>query len=175
MDVIINIIIVIFVISSVLKRFQEVSKKSGDVTKPSPPLRERPDVPPLPHVTGDATPEPSTEPVTQHNNREPEVKSLKDLVDYLKDEYQQVEAPSPQPELPVAAIEPEPVLSSIEQPSPMVSEKVLKVSRAELEPERAISPSLTFSSEQVVNGIILSEVLGPPVALRNNASPGMFW
>ena len=150
LELVINLIIIFVIFVAILKRLQGVVKK-GQELKTQPPV-----TPPVPHKAVrkayEEKPGPQWQPsqeVKPSVEREKSVVFREDLLERLEEEY------------------PEPVAEETVQPP---EELVQEVSyRGVLESVRERKPRLYFgfSGSELVKGIIMSEILSPPVSLRN--------
>ena len=156
MDVIIQIIIVIVIISSVLKQIKAVSDKSGDLGKPKPPgqgfdmddtvkpaarTTKNPSAVVLPQEPVRSRPGPISFPVTIE---EEDFAAVIDQTDSSEIEPYMLDGTGE--EMP-----PEPIQSDAFTSS---------------RPAPPVNPYLDFSGQEVTRGIIMREILGPPVSLR---------
>ena len=174
MEVIIQIIIVIVIISSVLKQIKAVSDKSGDLgktklpgqdvdeddtVKPASRTARKPSAVVLPQEPVRSRPSPISFPViieheeaaaepgqSIHQIGEPEIPSVVDATD-----FNQTESTESEPYMPTGTGE--------ETPSERIHSAAITASRSALQ-----VPG--FSGREVTNGIIMREILGPPVSLR---------
>jgi len=155
MEYIINIVIIIFVFLAIIKRIRDIAEKGGEIKVP-------PTSPPIPH------PE-----MTEELNRRflepeeevvrPEVKPVLSAEEIFKKfalEYIEPET-SPEPEI---IHEPE-IIPEVEKP---VIEVVMPPLQARAAPLKAAPTGvkLNFGGSGLVTGILMSEILGQPVALR---------
>ena len=164
MELIINLIIVFIIIFSILKRVQEVGKKGEELKVP-------PDIPPetlseqIKELKNLVQPEPEevkpvSEPVLQEEI----------TIEKVHAEYAEPEA-APEPETPAIIEEPVPVVEEqipvIGEPVPMIKQPV---SYKKVIPRKKVSQRyiLSFGGSEVVRGIIMSEILGKPVSMRED-------
>jgi len=151
MDLLIQIIIIVVIVLSILKRMKEVAGKGEELGAPppvappvSPPMVERPLMP-----------------VQRVEEVEKTVKQAEPsgMLKELRELFQQ--------ELPEPAVEEVPLTP---EEFPPVSEDILQpVSYREIViPKKEPAPllSLSFTGTEAAKGIVLSEILGPPVSLR---------
>ena len=179
---IINLIIIFIIVGSLIKRFREVAKTGRELTddekrrqlRESDVAREAmgPDV-----GTGgrrvEEIPIPRPEPAP---SRQPEVRTLEDLIRSLTGEEQTTQQDSAVP------LRPEPAVD-------VYAEEAAMVDRAETPAEERIARTrvpvsyavkkkpapvrlhglrLGFGGDDLVRGIVMSEILSPPVALRQD-------
>ncbi|MFC1509707.1 hypothetical protein ACFL60_08525 [Candidatus Omnitrophota bacterium] len=177
MEVIIQIIIVIVIISSVLKQIKAVSEKSGDLGKPKTPGRDddmddtvkpmartarKPSTAPYQQEPVPRQPKPIAFPViieheeafaetgqSFHRIGEPDVPTVFD-----QEEVNQTDSTESEPYMPAGTGE--------EVPSERIQYAALTASR----PALPVSVVPGFSAREVTQGIIMREILGPPVSLR---------
>ena len=149
MEVLINLVIIFIVIATVLKRIQELAKKQEEIKVP-------PASPPLPF------PGLFEEQVHPEKLDEEEIKPVNEWA--LSEEMVSEEI---QPEFvePEIYIEPE-ISPPVEVPvaevvQPILYEKAVRRKKA------ASGVTLKFSGSELVSGIIMREILGPPVSMQN--------
>ena len=151
MDLIIQLIIVVVIVASIVKRMQQVAKKGEELEEPppaappvTPPMVERP-LMPVQRVEEVEKPVKQAEPSGM-------LKELREL-------FQQ-EIPEPVvEEVPLAPEEFPPVSEDILQP---VSYRDVVIPKK----EPGLLFSLSFTGTEAAKGIVMSEVLGPPVSMR---------
>jgi hypothetical protein len=172
MEVIFNLIIILVVVFTVMKRLQEVAQKGVDIKQP--PLTR----PPAPSGT---TMSSSREMTTEYTTTEPEQPlpqrpspfPLREMVETMERQYRYITEP-PLPPVPVMRYEPA-AEDAFEAVAPSAAPKLLQRQVVASAPQRGTAPNrhlvLAFNSETVLNGMIMSEILGPPVALRTTG-PG---
>ena len=169
-EVIIQLIIVIVIIVSVMKRFREIAGKSKDLEKsplPKPALdlfdvetpEEEPPVRPFPSLRPETLPKPR--PVTpswEVSSPEEESATIDENTFESRSEIQISESRFP---------------AGVTQAGSSIpkTRTLAERPRATISPERhrPYLPVLRFNQNQVVRGIIMSEILGPPVGLREQA------
>ena len=164
MELIINLIIVFIIIFSILRRVQEVGKKGEEIKVP-------PDIPPeslseqikeLKNLM-----QPELEEVTQVS--EP-VLTEEGAIEKVHAEFTEPEV-APEPETPALFEEPVPVVEEqipvIVEPVPMIKQPV---SYKKITPRKKVSQRyiLSFGGSEVVRGIIMREILGSPVSMRED-------
>ncbi len=178
-DIIINVVILFIIIMSLLKRVKEISKKGDEVKKmpegPPDPLAEtiktekqraKEQSEPVRRSIREVFDEPRRGPAAPKQERPeapPATPSLEDVFKRLSGEIipevQQTQSEPVAPEPQVPKPEPEPV------PEPP-SVRIPKVRKTYVQP-RNQSPVLSFEGSEVVRGIIMGEILGPPVSMRS--------
>jgi len=156
MDFVINLIIVLFIVYMVFRRFQEVSQKQGELKRPPGPPAETREVAETVDETG-PMPGRSPEPIEGHWPRPSRVPD--------KEAAEQVPGELPWG-IPVTVSEgagyPVPGITNGEPVSPTMP----KVRRESPPRVRRGTYPLAFGRTAVVRGIIMSEILGPPVSMR---------
>ena len=156
MDVIIQIIIVIVIISSVLKQIKAVSDKSGDLGKTKLPGRDV-DMDDTVKPTARTVRKPSAAPSPQ----EPVLRRPRPLTFPVNIEYEEADAVVNEAD----SVELEPYMpddTDAEMTSELIHSAALTASR----PAPPVNPVPVFSGQEVTRGIIMREILGPPVSLR---------
>jgi len=169
MDVIIQIIVFIVIIITVIKRFKEVGEKSEDirtsrVPHPQSGMRRqaqsvRPSAPaPSPRMESSRPERPPWAP--EH------APSLEDLFETVMERGEPEADSIPEyhgygEESPVPEIEAPPAVSPAEQ--------LPRIAVAVRQPELRLS----FGRQAVVKGVVMSEILGPPVGLRRYGESGI--
>ena len=150
MELIINLIIVFVIIFSILKRVQEVGKKGEELKVP-------PDIPP----------ESLSEQIKELKNlMQPELEEVTQASEPVLTEegtIERVHAEFTEPE-----VAPEPETPALyEEPVPMIKQPV---SYKKITPRKKVSQRyiLSFGGSEVVRGIIMSEILGKPVSMRED-------
>jgi len=150
MELIINLIIVVVIVFSILKRVQEVGKKGEELNVP-------PDIPP----------ESLSEQIKELKNlMQPELEEVTQASEPVLTEegaIERVRAEFTEPE-----IAPEPETPALyEEPVPMIKQPV---SYKKIVPRKKVSERyiLKFGGSEVVRGIIMSEILGKPVSMRED-------
>jgi len=181
MQQLINIIIVFVIIVSILKRIREVGETRGNLGKPSPPKQpQAPSIPgPVPPLTQTplpaeeipplipAMPAPVFEAPSVGEMMEPEGETV----------YHAPEIPSLRPAYETPFSE-----NAWEQTNQDIEDRIRQNQEAYLRsleqmsapavsarrPSRPVALRLPFTSDALVNGIIMSEILGPPKSLRED-------
>lgn len=155
MEYLIQIVIIIFIFLALIKRIKEIAEKGGEIKAPpvSPPVSH----PEMTEELNRRFVQPEEEAVI------PEVKpvlSAEEIFKKFAREYIEPET-SPEPEIiPEAEIIPH-----VEKPVPEVAMPPLQAWAVPRE-AAPISLTLNFGGSEVVTGILMSEILGQPVALR---------
>jgi len=150
MEVLINLVIIFIVIATVLKRIQELGKKQGEIKVP-------PASPPVPF------PELTEEPVRQEKSEEEEIKPVREWIPSLEEVFEKIRPEFTEPE-----IFPEPEIPPlVEEPVPEVVQPIF-YEKAVPREKAASGVTLNFSGSEVVRGIIMREILGPPVSMQND-------
>jgi len=158
LDLLINLIIIFVIVISVLKRLQNVAQKGREIKSPPPAA---------PSPTPKMAEKKSTVLQEQKIPTEPP-EFLKPVVEQAKRmffpedfwEHKTTEIPEP-------ALE-EPLLPEVEE--------IQKISLRDITlPEKEPIPGmkLNFGSSDVVGGIVMREILGPPVSMRQGDIPGL--
>ena len=179
MDVLINLVILLVIVASLLKRVKEITQKGEEVKRvpegPPDPLAEtikearersemrqdteRRSIRDVFEESGHEQPVESP-PVTETPSAPPTLEDIfKRLAGEIAPESRQ---PVPEP-MAVEPPPPEPVPAEPLTEPPPISE--YKPPRQKAKP-KARTGGLSFDGPEVVRGIILSEILGPPVSLR---------
>jgi hypothetical protein len=168
MEVLINVIIILVIIFAIMKRMQDVARKGGDITGPpsAPPMShgwpERPAAGPEPFPEEEEGPfeEPYRRPEPYREMRPVETprKTFAEKILKYEEEKKETYFASPETEKP-GEYQPEvrPVSRSVESKG-----KAMRHGKGEF----TICPALTVCKSELVRGIILSEILGKPIALR---------
>lgn len=194
MEQLINIIIILVIIASVLKRIREVGDTRGNLNKPAQPGRppipgqgpmaeQKPPVAPRPMMGSEPMPGPAPEPqaAMEEPSAADEIPTLRDMLGPLVEPlYREPEIPSPEPMYDAAYTE-----DTWEQAQRDIADRIRESQEAYRrvqeqpaalapEPMRPVTkPSggidLRFNGRSVVNGIIMSEILGPPKAMREES------
>jgi len=149
MEVLINLVIIFIVIVTVLKRIQELAKKQGEIKIP-------PASPPVPF------PELFEEPVHPEKLEEEEIKPVSERVSSLEEVFEKIRPEFVEPEI---SLEPE-IPTPAEEPVLAVEQPILYEKAVT---RRKVTPGLTlhFSGSELVSGIVMREILGPPVSMQN--------
>jgi len=178
-EIIINLIIIIAIVLSVLKRLQDVSKKSEEIKKP----QRRPPAKPTATRTAPTAQQSGAPDTAGRPGGEPMKQRPRSIIEELIKELQPVPEtrPATTAEAPEAADEPsvfgedtwemkdkEFAASAFESRGtdnefrePGTGERALSIE------ERAhIGLKLDFTGPDLVRGIVMREILGPPVSLR---------
>jgi len=150
MEVLINLVIIFIVIATVLKRIQELGKKQGEIKVP-------PASPPVPF------PELTEEPVRQEKSEEEEIKPVREWAPSLEEVFEKIQPEFVEPEI---FLEPE-IPLQIEEPVPEVVQPIF-YEKAVPRKKAASGVTLNFSGSELVRGIIMREILGPPVSMQND-------
>ena len=155
MEYLIQIVIIIFIFLALIKRIKEIAEKGGEIQAP-------PGSPPIPH------PE-----MTEELNRrflEPEEEEVKPEVKPVLSAEEIFKKFAREYIEPVTSHEPEitPEAEIIPQVEKPVTEVAMPPLQARAAPREVapISLKLNFGGSEVVTGILMSEILGQPVALR---------
>lgn len=173
-DILINVVILFIIIMSLLKRVQEISKKGDEVKKvpegPPDPLAEtikkakqraKEQSEPVRRSIREVFDEPRREPAAPKPERPeppPATPSLEDIFKRLSGEtIPEVQQTQPEPVVP--ELEPEPFPEPPAVKTPRVRKKYVQ--------PRNQAPALSFEGSDVVRGIIMGEILGPPVSMRS--------
>ena len=146
MELIINLIIIIVIVASILKRLKSVASKAEELETP-PPVAP-PDVPEVMKRMRDVFPEKPTAPAVPQEKEEQPAVFTEDLFEREQPEFQV------------------PVIEEVVQAAEEILRRapLRKVTIPEEEPKLRIK--LSFSGPEVVKGIVMSEILSPPVSLR---------
>ena len=176
MEHLINIIIVFVIIASILKRIREVGETRGTLAKPQQP-GQRPTVTPVPGPVPPLTQQPI--PVDQMPPPQPvtEAPSVSEMMEQeIETVYHEPEIPALRPVYDTAFSEEawEQAQRDIEErirESQESYRRVRKQSAPVMSAERPVQKparvrGLRFTGDAVVNGIIMSEILGSPKSLR---------
>ena len=182
MEHLINIVIVFIIIASILKRLREVGETRGNLGKPAPPDQR----PVVSHIPSSAPPQ-EKQPIPADQMRPP-VMSMEQTQpvsevpfdsEMMEPEFWPVER---LPEIPTLRPEYNTALSeeTWERAEQEIEERIRESQEAyrnsldqqasdvkehiPMQPTGAIG--LRFTGDAVVNGIIMSEILGPPKSLR---------
>lgn len=150
MEVLINLIIIFIVIVTVLKRIHEVAKKRDEIT-----------VPPA-SPTG-PFPELAEELKRMEKPEEEEIKPMSEQVPPEEEIFEKIQPEFAEPEI---FLEPE-IPPQIEEPVPEVVQPIF-YEKAVPRKKAASGLTLSFSGSEVVKGIIMREILGPPVSMQND-------
>jgi len=168
-ELIINIAIILFIIFSVLKRTQEVSKKSQDIKKPPetsrPPLQRRPASPVQQETARRETPTATrTETILRQDKPAGEKPLWRQMLEEL-DIYPETERTVKKEaqeagervvaEVKKAKESPKPVIATVNIPD-------------EYEPKPLHQLKLHFAGDDLVRGIVMSEILGQPVSMKHD-------
>jgi hypothetical protein len=166
MEVLINIIIILVILIAIFKRMQDVAKKGGDITgqPSSPPMShgwpERPEREPEIFGEEDTFPEPEPEPTREFKPVESPRRTFSEKIYRFEEEEKQASFPSQEAEKPG---EYQPVYETARK----VTDSTRKMGRHHRESgEFKLCPALASCQSELVRGIILSEILGKPIALR---------
>jgi len=172
-ELIINLIIVVFVVASVLKKFREIAEKGKELDKAPPvPPTAGPDL--SDHARGyieeeAAEPEAPAWPETH----EPAVPAVPEMAvgeerRYVEDMWEKMaSAESATPEFTFPDVG-----AATEETPPKRYEPPIPACRFTVPDEKtSMRIDLGFSGEDVVRGIVMSEILGTPVALRKFDHP----
>jgi hypothetical protein len=164
MEVLINIIIVVVILFAIFKRMQDVARKGGDITgQPSaPPMShgwpERPVS--EPEIFPEEEPYEKPEPYREIRPNETPRRTFAEKIFRYEEERKQVSYQSPETEPPGGY---QPALEAVSGFTESSREAGMHRRGKE---EFRICPALTACSSEIVQGIILSEILGKPLALR---------
>ena len=159
MELIINLIIVFIIIFSLYKRFQEVSKKGSEIKPPTKSIPE-----PSPEMVDELKriTQKEEEVIKEEVVEETQpVPSSEDIFEKLRQEFAEPETFSEPSYVPEAAI-PE----QTEEPVPEIVQTIDYSKDVPRKKERRYV--LKFGGSELVNGILMSEILGKPVSLREN-------
>ena len=161
MEYIIQIVIIIFIFLALIKRIKEIAEKGGEIKAPpvSPPVSQ-------PEMTEELN---RRFVETEEEAVKPEDKpvlSVEDIFEKFAREYVEPET-SHEPEItPESEIIPEAEITpEVEKPVPEVVMSLLQARAAPLK-AAPTGVKLNFGGSGLVTGILMSEILGPPVALR---------
>lgn len=185
MDTIVTIIIFLVIIFSIMKNMQEVAKKGREVRVPRKPgegpVQQEmriPEAPPAPaereimEVEEEVPEEPSEIPSPRPFPEEPRPvwesprPSLEDIFGRLEEKYRRA-SEQPIPEV----VKVEDTFEKRKPEAEIPRHTTFRPARQPLSPRHR--PALVFQKQAVVNGIIMSEILGPPVGLRRQG--GLWW
>jgi len=150
MEVLINLVIIFIVIATVLKRIQELAKKQEEIKIP-------PASPPMPF------PELAEEPVRPEKLEEEEIKPVSEWAPLLEEVFEKIRPEFVEPEI---YIEPE-ISPPVKVPVPEVVQPIF-YEKAVPRKKAASGVTLNFSGSELVRGIIMREILGPPVSMQND-------
>jgi len=173
MDVIINLIIFLIVVITILKRLQEVARKGTEIKEPSPEPQPLPIDGPVAREIIAEMPEEYPQPAAPAPvpvEEKPRTQSMRELFERLERRYYDIiEPPVPQTE--------DTFESGREKKdiSRRGYAKQAAIDRAAPSVESAALPALSFKASSVVNGIIMSEILGPPTGLRKSPFAHSGW
>ncbi len=179
MDVLINIIVTIAIIFFVLRRVQEVARKGGDITGPPPPS------PMFPEEDEEMLPRPGRE---RRAGIPPRGIEAVDEEEMISDESRRGRIQRAQERLREQDRGMEERRKDLDRQRRLAEERFLahkasefrapvpaaSVRRAPAGPERRVAGGMPervipeFGRSAVLRGIIMSEVLGPPVSLRSD-------
>jgi hypothetical protein len=162
MEVMINIIIIIVILIAIFKRMQDVAKKGGDITgQPSAPAHGWPERPESgPEIFEEEEPYPESEQYPKMRPVETPRKSFADKIYRYEEERKESAFTSPETEKSGEYL-------PVHETMPKKMESAKEFGRRHREsPEFHICPALTACKSELVRGIILSEILGKPIALR---------
>ena len=150
MEVLINLVIIFIVIATVLKRIQELGKKQGEIKIPpaSPPV-------PLPGLF--------EEQVHPEKLEEEEIKPVSEWAPSLEEVFEKIRPEFVEPEI---YIEPE-ISPPVKVPVPEVVQPIF-YEKTVPRKKAASGVTLNFSGSELVRGIIMREILGPPVSMQND-------
>ncbi|MFA6470816.1 MAG: hypothetical protein WCU00_02150 [Candidatus Latescibacterota bacterium] len=165
MDVLINVIIILVIIITIFKRMQEVAKKGGDITgQPSAPPSSH-GWPELsenePEIFEEEAPYPESASYPEMKPAESPRRNFAEKIYRYEEERKEGSFISPQTEPPG-----EHQLAYESVPKMVESRKRTGNHRIGGD-KYQLCPALTACSSELVRGIILSEILGKPVALRS--------
>jgi len=164
MDVLINIIIILVIIISIFKRMQEVAKKGGDITgQPSAPPESQawPELSENePEILEEEAFYPESASYPEMKPAESPRRNFAEKIYRFEEEEKQSSFPTPQTETP-GEFQPVYQAARLSEPSKE------KASDHRGGAEYKLCPALTTCSSELVRGIIMSEILGKPVALRS--------
>jgi len=149
MEVLINLIIIFIVIVTVLKRIQVLGKKQEEIKVP-------PASPPVPF------PELAEELKRLEKPGEEEIKPVGERIPSIKEVFEKIQTEFAEPEISFETEIPPPV----EEPIPEVLQPIF-YEKAVRRKKAAPSITLKFSGSELVRGIIMREILGPPVSTQN--------
>ena len=160
MEWLINLVIIFIVFLAIFKRIQEVAKKGGEIMGPpgSPPVPSREAAEEFRTVE-----QPVEEEIILHREemqpkREPSL-SIEDIFEKLRGGYVQPEV-QPEPEItPEEELPPE-----VEQVVPAPAEPFVDMKITPL--RKTPGFALQFTGPDLVRGILMREILGPPLSLR---------
>ncbi len=149
MEVLVNLIIIFIIVITVLKRIQEVNKKQGEITVPptSPPV-------PFPKLTEEL--KRRIKPV------EDEIKPSEEQILSQEDVFEKIQPVFVEPKISIKqkfARQVEELFSVVTEPD--FYEKVVPKIKA------YSALKLKFSGSELIRGIIMREILGPPVSMQN--------
>lgn len=176
-EVIINIAIVLFIIVTALKRVNDVSKKSEDIKKPPvrPPVPQRKNIAQAPPVRETARPaaqetwsaggpsEPAPAPVHEQRSL------IRELLEQAMNESRGASSPELRDEVFDETSQRRPIRKAppdYEEPVTAAAMERAGVSHAAGSGQPSLE--LRFGRNAVTRGIIMSEILGPPAALRED-------
>lgn len=165
MEVLINIIIIIVILIAIFKRMQDVAKKGGDITgQPSaPPMThgwpERPET--EPEIFSEENPYSEPEPQREMKPVGSPRRTFADRIYRYEEERKERSFTSPETEPPGEYY-------PVYETAPKMIESAKRMGmRQQRKGEYKFFPALTSYSSELVRGIILSEILGKPLALRS--------
>ena len=165
MELIINLLILFFIIFTVFKRLQQVAKKQEEIkVPPSSPSGPETEIVPLSEVIKELSHK------LDHSEEWIEVKEPTGEPVLLEEEqFEEI-----QPELiePSTSQIPEtvpeaPFIPQPEEPAEEILQPLKSIKAAAGKKEKIAYP-LRFGGPEVVKGIIMSEILGPPVSIRGD-------
>ena len=168
MDVLVQIIVVIMIIFSVLKQIKAVSDKSGELGKVPPPGRDADMDDTVKPTTGTAR-----KPLPALSTHEPDLREFRTDVHRIEklEDSGELNFPSDieaeyfdQP----TSVELDTLIPD-DAGAELLSELKHSATTASL-PAKQVKPVLDFSGQEVTRGIIMREILGPPVSLRSEES-----
>lgn len=165
MDVIIQIIIVLIIIASILKRFQDVAQKGQDLDKKKIPdkLFEKLDMEESQKKTWPETVQTPQQEVPVDTSAEPvEVQTMfeKEPTEVQTTIDEGIFETQPEPLIPGEQVYYDEPARVMPPPAATMPKKAVYA-----EPLKPLM--LGFTATQVTTGIVMGEILGPPVALRN--------
>jgi hypothetical protein len=169
MEVLINVIIILVIIFAIMKRMQDVARKGGDITghPTAPPMSqgwpERPvaEEENFPEEEEGPFEEPYRRPEPNREMRPVETPRRTFAEKVLKYEEEKKEAYFASPETEKSG-EYKPEVRPVSRAAGPSQGKVMRHAKGEF----SICPVLTTCKSELVRGIILSEILGKPIALR---------
>jgi hypothetical protein len=163
MEMIVNLLIIFVILVAIIKRMQDVAKKGGDITgRPSDPSLPAGGWPERPVREADVFTEEfpyedEEEPYRETRPVESPRRSFSDKIYRFEEERKQMSFPSADTEL-------------TGEYQPVSEDATVRAARRSARSgKRAgkLCPALGMCESELVRGIILSEILGKPIALRH--------